>query len=95
MCKTEISDAYVRVIQNYEIQANVENTDLSVISHVLANNAIYSVLIDMSKATSSSFQDVSTIDMRAIDMDIEMREDVANDRSRWGHDLHQGLKRGD
>lgn len=83
------------LMQNYEIQTNEENTDLSDISHILMNCVIYLVLSDMSKKTSSSLQDVGTIDMRASDMDIELRKDVANDCSRGGHDLHRALERGD
>lgn len=52
------------------------------------NCVIYLVLTDMSKKTSSSLQDIDTIDMRASDMDIKMQEDVVNYRSRKGRDLH-------
>lgn len=40
-----------------------------------------------------SFKDVCKSDIGAIAMDIEKREDVANDRSRRKRDLHRGLVR--
>lgn len=41
------------------------------------------------------FTDVCKRDKKAMNIDIDRLEDVANDRTRWRRDLHRGLERGE